>query len=246
MFHKHVKSLTALICAILTLGLCSAAHSSDVEHFHKAIAQVNQPYKSALFYLRTGNAGVASLELSAASTAWGKVVEKFGMTPPGPLADDPGWQTTMDNVSTVLESGEKLAAEGKSAQAREALLPIRAHLHKMRKRNGLRVMADCVYDLNAYMDVLYFWRKNPADFKNADVREKAKSASLNYINQLKLCRSEAPQNLTADADFKSVMDGAAKSASSLLKPIADQRPDAFINVLRELKSFDVIIFVRWG
>ncbi|MCP5083030.1 MAG: hypothetical protein GY948_15195 [Alphaproteobacteria bacterium] len=222
------------------------SNADEVSSFHDAIERVNQPYKSALFYLRTGNAGVAGLELSSAGTAWKSVVEQFGKTPPKPLADDASWPQTIQKVSKAFENGVKLAAEGQSKPARAALLPIREHLHRMRQRNGLRVMADCVYDLNAYMDVLFYWRRNPADFTDAGIQRKAKAASHSYINQLKLCRSEASEELEANPDFKSVMDGAAKSAASLLKPIQAKRSDTFINVLRELKSFDVIIFVRWG
>ncbi|MEM1198204.1 MAG: hypothetical protein AAGI06_02740 [Pseudomonadota bacterium] len=223
-----------------------ATHADEVATFNAAIEKVNQPYKSALFYLRTGNAGVAGLELATASGAWNTVVERYAKTPPAPLTQDAAWPETIQDISNAFETGQKLAESGKSKPARGALLPIRGLLHQMRKRNGLRVLADCVFDLNGYMDVLYHWRHNPADFTVAEVRTKATEVSNKYIEQLKLCRSEAPESVKQNADFQSVMDGAAKSAGTLLRPIERQEPDAFINVLRELKSFDVIIFVRWG
>ncbi|MEM8690123.1 MAG: hypothetical protein AAGF81_22560 [Pseudomonadota bacterium] len=236
-----------LICSLLLLLIHSAAgRADDVAAFHAAIEKVNQPYKSALFYLRTGNAGVAGLELATATAAWDVVVERYAKTPPAPLTQDPVWPDTLHDITAAFETGQKLAESGESKSARKALLPIRNLLHQMRKRNGLRVLADCVFDLNGHMDVLYHWRHNRADFSDAQVRAKAAEASSNYIDQLKLCRSEAPQAVKTDADFQSVMDGAARSAGTLLRPIERQDPDAFINVLRELKSFDVIIFVRWG
>lgn len=246
MCHKRVRNFSAFFGFVLVLFSSIACSADDVSSFHAAIERVNQPYKSALFYLRTGNAGVAGLELATAQAAWKSAVEKYGKTPPKPLADDASWPQTVRDVSNAFEGGAKLAAEGESKQARTVLLPVREHLHQMRKRNGLRVMADCVYDLNAAMAVLFHWRRNPADFTDPAVQRKAKAASHHYINQLKLCRSEASDELEANSDFRSVMDGAARSAASLLKPIEAKRPDAFINVLRELKSFDVIIFVRWG
>ncbi len=246
MCHKHVKNLIALLGLILVIGSSTIVRAADISAFHAAIQKVHQPYKSALFYLRTGNAGVAGLELSTANAAWRAVIDQYANTPPDPITGDSGWAKTVEQVSAALDSGLKLAGEGNSKAARSALLPIREHLYSFRKRNGLRVMADCVYDLNAFMDTLYVWRRTPANLADASVQAEAKAASLNYINQLKLCRSEAPEALQKDADFKSVMDGAAKSADSLLKPIAEKKPDALINVLRELKSFDVIIFVRWG
>ncbi len=246
MCHKRVRSFSAFLGFVMVLCSSIVSNADEIVSFHAAIERVNQPYKSALFYLGTGNAGVAGLELSSAQSAWQSVVEKYGKTPPKPLASDATWPKTVQDVSEALQAGVMLAAEGKSKPARTALQPIRKLLHEMRKRNGLRVMADCVIDLNGYMDVLFYWRRNPADFNDTAVREKATAASNNYIDQLKLCRSEAPEELEANPDFKSVMDGAAKSAASLLKPIEAMRSDTIINVLRELKSFDVIIFVRWG
>ena len=246
MCHKRVRSFSAFFGFVLVLLSSIGGNADEVSSFNEAIEQVSQPYKSALFYLNTGNAGVAGLELATAQSAWNNAVEKYGKAPPKPLSEDAHWPKTVQAVTSALETGVKLAAEGKSKPARTALLPIRKHLHQMRQRNGLRVMADCVYDLNGFMDVLFYWRRNPADFNDPAVRDKAVAASNNYINQLKLCRSEAPAKLEENPDFRSVMDGAARSAASLLKPIEAKQPDSFINVLRELKSFDVIIFVRWG
>lgn len=246
MCHKRVRSIRAFLGLILIFGLTNLAHGADISAFHAAVEKVHQPYKSALFYLRTGNAGIAGLELSSANAAWSNVTDQFAKSPPAPLDSDAGWSKTIEQVSSALEAGTKLAEAGDSKAARTALLPIREHLYKLRKRNGLRVLADCVYDLNGFMDVLYVWRRKPANLADPAVQAKAKSASVDYINQLNLCRSEAPKKLQEDPDFQSVMDGAAKSASSLLKPIAEKEPDTLINVLRELKSFDVIIFVRWG
>ena len=246
MCHKRVRKFS-LICSLFLLVIHSAAgRADDVAVFNEAIEKVNQPYKSALFYLRTGNAGVAGIELSTALAAWNAVVERYAKAPPAPLTQDAVWPETIHDITAAFETGQKLAESGDAKPAREALLPIRGLLHQMRKRNGLRVLADCVFDLNGHMDVLYHWRHNRADFSDPAVRDKATKASQQYIDQLKLCRSEAPDTLKKNADFKSVMDGAAKSAGTLLRPIERQEPDAFINVLRELKSFDVIIFVRWG
>ncbi len=246
MCHKRVRKFS-LICSLFVLLFHSAAgHADDVSAFNAAIEKVNQPYKSALFYLRTGNAGVAGLELTTATTAWNAVVERYAKTPPAPLTEDAAWPDTVQDITVAFETGQTLAEKGDAKPARKALLPIRGLLHRMRKRNGLRVLADCVFDLNGHMDVLYHWRHNRADFSDPDVRAKATKASNAYIDQLKLCRSEAPDAIKQNADFQSVMDGAAKSAGTLLRPIERQEPDAFINVLRELKSFDVIIFVRWG
>ena len=60
------------------------------------------------------------------------------------------------------------------------------------------------------------------------------------------CRALAPESYVKDADFKRLYDGADASISSM--PRAIERKDALgvVNILRELRSFDRIIFFKLG
>ncbi len=231
---------------LFALGSQDKAYAGQLSEFNSQIERVNQPYKSALFYLRTGNAGVASLELGGAVQRWGEVVERYGSTPPDPFGDDPNWPATIAAISKAFDESTKHASAGNSEAARLALLQVREHLHALRRRNGIRVLADCIYDLNAQMDVLYHYRHNPPDLTKLPVRNVTKSASAIYAHLLEGCRVQAPEELQGNDDFRSIFGGAAASAGRLFGPIDAQDQTGFVNVLRELKSFDVIIFLRWG
>ena len=236
--------LVLALVFVLTGG--GNATAGQLAEFNARIEQVNQPYKSALFYLQTGNAGIASLELAGAAQNWQALTGHYGDTPPDPFGDDPGWAATIEAISAALETGAKLASEADSEAARAALLPVRDHLHQLRRRNGVRLLADCIYDLNAQMEVLYHYRHNPPDLAALPERNAAKTASAVYSHILEGCRAMASKELREDENFKSIFGSATASAAGLFDPIDAQDQTGFVNLLRELKSFDVIIFLRWG
>ncbi len=236
-----------LVSALMfVLAGVTNATAGQLAEFNARIEQVNQPYKSALFYLRTGNAGVASLELAQAAQNWKALAEHYGDTPPDPFGDDPAWTETAGAIAAAFEKGAGLATEGDSKAAQAALSPVRDHLHKLRRRNGVRVLADCIYDLNAQMEVLYHYRHNPPDLKKLPERNAAKTASAIYAHILEGCRAMASKELRKDENFNSIFGSATASAAKLFDPIDAQDQTGFVNLLRELKSFDVIIFLRWG
>ena len=236
----------AVLALLFALIGAQAGYAGPLAEFNAKVAKVNQPYKSALSYLRTGNPGVASLELKGAMRNWQAIVTQYGDTPPDPYADDAGWITTLTDISAALEKGTKLVSQGDSKAGRFALLPVRDHLHMLRQRNGIYLLEDCIHELNAQMEVLYHYRHSPPDLTELAVRNTVKTASTVYAHILDNCRARASRPLLEDVNFKSIMDGAAASAANLFRPIDDQNQTGMINVLRELKSFDVIIFLRWG
>ncbi len=233
----------ALVLLLTGAGIANAGQLAD---FNARVERVNQPYKSVLFYLRTGNVGVASLELAQAAQSWEALVEHYGDAPPDPFGDDPGWVKTAEDISAAFENGSKHTTEGNSKAALAALSPVREHLHRLRRRNGVRLLADCIYDLNAQMEVLFHYRHNPPDLTKLSVQNATKTASAVYGHILATCRAMASEDLQQDEDFKSIFDGTTASAARLFGPIDAQDQTGLINALRELKSFDVIIFLRWG
>ncbi len=236
------------IVALVTF-LFSIAGNVKADKLHEFNAQVelaNQPYKSSLFYLRTGNAGVASLELMSAIENWEKVVTQFKSEPPEEFKTDAAWGQTLEEISSSFRQASMLISEGKAKEARQTLLPIRDTLHELRKRNGVSVLADCIYEMNDHMSVLFEYRHNAPNFNDPMVRNSVEKESQNYIDALKRCHEQASPTLHKNEDFKSIFSSTIKSAGTLIKPIHEKNAAAFINVLRELKSFDVIIALRWG
>ncbi len=242
----RVRVLSLLFGALLFLQPGAAAQAGDLAQFNAQVENVNQPYKSALFYLRTGNAGVAALELATAVASWKELRTRFETAPPDAFGRDAGWDGSISSISKAFSEGQKLANAGDAKAARKMLQPIRETLRALRKRNGLRAYADCIFDLNAQMNKLYRYRHNPPELSSLAVRNEVKANAAVYSYILKMCRTEASADLQADPNFISLMDGAKKSAANLVKPVDAENQRGLINVLRELKSFDVIVFLRWG
>ncbi|MGI9400758.1 MAG: hypothetical protein ACR2O0_05850 [Rhizobiaceae bacterium] len=240
-----MRSILLTLAALLFL--CGSQLRADgLLEFNEQVELANRPYISSLFYLRTGNAGLASLELSRAIANWEKVVTGYKTNPPEQFQNDAAWGDTIDQVLSVLNEGANLTTDGDAKAARKILLPIRKTLHELRKRNGATVLADCIFDLNDHMSVLYHYRHNAPDFSDPTVRNTVKTVSENYRNTLNRCREQADPALQNDADFRSIFDSTTRSANNLFKLIEDKNTPAFINVLREIMSFDVMIALRWG
>jgi hypothetical protein len=70
--------------------------------------------------------------------------------------------------------------------------------------------------------------------------------SRTYENLLKDCRSMAPAAYEKDPEFQRLFDGTLESVQSMYPAIESQEPERVVNVLRELRSFDRIIYFRFG
>ncbi|MEM7425938.1 MAG: hypothetical protein AAF441_07570 [Pseudomonadota bacterium] len=207
---------------------------------------MNRPFTSALFYLRTGNTGLAGLDLMAASSRWASFLEKFETDPPAPIDKDAGWETSIASISTALEAGRAHVDAADGEAAGRVLVGIKEALYELRRRNGLRVLADCVFDLNGKMDALYHYRRNPPDLEQDDIRSELEKMGRAYEELIAECRQLAAKPLRKDQDFQSLFGGALRSVRSLGGPLGSRDQRGVINVLRELRSFDRLIWLRWG
>ena len=78
----------------------SSANAFVIDQFHAALTEADQDYRSASFYLRTGNPGVALLELQALSDKWQTLSKTFSDQPPGPYAKTRHGQRRLDKLAT--------------------------------------------------------------------------------------------------------------------------------------------------
>mgnify|MGYP003571176270 CR=1 FL=1 len=231
----------------LTLALGTAAvHAASTDAFNKAVAEAYAGYRAAASYLRTGNAGLASLELASALESWGNVVVANSDSPPPPYADDPKFVSTLTDIEKTLEIAMAKAEDGDSESALDTLEPVRGAIYDLRKRNGVRLYADCITELNRAMEPLYKHRRDPPNLSFPTVREQVAAESRTYENLLKDCRSMAPAAYEKDPEFQRLFDGTLESVQSMYPAIESQEPERVVNVLRELRSFDRIIYFRFG
>jgi hypothetical protein len=238
---RLATSLTLII--ILSIGNARADGNTD---FHAAVSEAYGGYRAATSYLRTGNPGLASLEIAAAQDSWRLVIDTYASAPPSAFAGDPQFSTVLNDVASRLDSALGAAENGDAATARKALEPIRGDLYDLRKRNGVRVYADCVTELNSAMEPLFVHRHDTPDVGDAGVRAQVTAESEIYAALLADCRSMAPDSYTGDPEFVRLFDGTRDSIQSMFPAIDSGDAGRVINVLRELRSFDRIIYFRFG
>lgn len=233
----------AVFCVSATL---SSAGASQLNDFHKDVADAYAHYRGALFYLRTGNDATGALELDIFGEKWGKLADKWGSAPPDAFADDPGWRKSIADVSTSLKSGLKLLDTSTPDTARKALLPIRNILHLLRQRNGLYTFSDCIEEMQGEITEIWRYRSTPPDF--ADLAQvnavKAKISVYGYL--LEKCRRTAPSAYLQNTEFNELFDGAENSLKTLWDATDKRQRQRFINILRELIPFNRLIFLRFG
>lgn len=231
---------------VAVLAFPGVAKADALTDFNTDVGNAYAAYRTAASYLRTGNAGLASLELADAVDTWKRIAGEAAKQPPPGFTNDPEFNAVIGAIGTAL--GKALvAAETDNAETGLSVLePIRDALYELRRRNGMRLYADCVTELNREMDGLYVFRKTPPDLAKQAVRNAIKAGAAIYAHLLADCRQLAPTALTADGEFQRLFDGTAASVASLTPAADSKNPGTVINVLRELRSFDRIIYFRFG
>ncbi len=240
-----MRRLITVITLLLAIGT-GFAHAADQDAFNKAVSEAYAGYRAATSYLRTGNAGLASLELASALESWGSVVLTNSDSPPVAYMNDPKFVPTLTAINATLEKALKQAEDGDAETALKTLKPVRDQIYDLRKRNGVRLYADCITELNRAIEPLYERRHNPPDLGSAYIRQQVTDESKTYENLLKDCRAMAPEKYEDDPEFKRLFDGTLESIQSMYPAIESEDPGRVVNVLRELRSFDRIIYFRFG
>lgn len=221
----------------------ASVHASS---FENGVADTYAAFRTAASYLRTGNAGLASLDLAQASDEWDALSAAAKDDPPVAYAMDPKFKKTLEDVSRLLGETLALAEAGESKQAYQKVLPVRDLIYDLRKRNGQRVYADCITDLNAVMDEMYLYRHDPPDFTKPDVRSHASKVQSEYMLMLNECMEMASASYTSNPEFIRLMQSTRQSTESMAEAISAKNTASYISILRELRSFDRIIFFRFG
>ena len=208
-----------------------------------SIDKAYETYRTASSYLRTENTGLALLDLAATVDTWKEVQSAPA---PAPLAKDPKYSDAINEIAAMLEKGLREAEAGDPKAARAAITPVRDVLFDLRRRNGMDTYADCITELNTAMDAVFAYRRPAPDMSDSKITDGMRKASKIYEQTLRKCRALAPATISSDPEFVRLFDGTKNSVESMYPAIDSGSANAVINVIRELISFDRIIFFRFG
>jgi hypothetical protein len=241
---RGLRLVSALLCLWAAFAVRPAAADEATDAFHTAVAGAYRHYREAIHYHETGNAELGDLALDQFLAEWKALDARYGDKPPPAYAKDAAFAETL----TAIEGKAQSAVGSAPAEALLALQPIRADLAALRKRSGQTVFSDCIDAMNAAMDRLYvyFRQRTLLDFAKPRAVAEFRSAAAQAEASYRRCNDEAPTALRESAEFRRLMDGALASFPRLGQFLEARDEQQFYNTLGELRSFDKLIWLRFG
>jgi len=236
----------ALAALIIFSAAGGFALGAGVHDFHDASALAYRHYRAAMFYLRTGNAIVASFELEQMARRWNAVIDRFSVAPPDVYSADPVWEKALIEVMERIDAGLEIAIQGDAKAARKRIKPVRKILAALRKRNGMTSYSDTVDATNVAFATLYQYRHEPPDFSSMDELDRLRQALAVTIHWSEKTRANAPPAIRDEEEFKRLMDRHLYSVGRVWVAIKEKSQLNLINILRELHSSDDLLFLKFG
>ena len=234
-----------LLCLLLALPAGPAA-ADALQNFHDRTGAAMKHVRLAQFYLRTGNLAVAGAELDEATEKWAAVTAAFGSKPPGKLAGDSAFRADIEAVAGALAAALDAVDRDEREAAIAQLKPVAGRLAALRKRNGLWIFSDCIAAMNRAMDAAFVYRRKPPDFDDdaqVATMDKRFAALAHWYRR---CYREAGPRQRADPAFERLFPGSLESIERLIRAAKDKSALRVINNLRELRSFDRLIWLYLG
>ena len=240
------KQLSAALLFLLSLSV-APAWASNLADFNQAVADSYRHYRAAVFYLRTGNPAVAGFETTEALQLWRETVLPYGTAVPDAFSDDPEFASTLNDIETRLTEADSLLAGGGDAEAANALLlPIRTELGELRARNSVIVFSDHVDAANAAMDLLWAYRHEPPDWADPVAFAEVTGAAALTIFFYEALLEQAPSHIAENPEFQRIMEGSLRSLEGVWQSIQAKDEALVISYLREMRSFDRILWLQFG
>jgi hypothetical protein len=233
---RGLRLVSAVLCLVAAFGAGPAAADEATDAFHAAVAGAYRHYREAIHYYETGNSDLGELAFEQFVAEWKTLAARYADKPPPAYAKDEAFAETL----SAIEGKATSAAGAAPAEALLALKPIRADLAALRKRSGQRVFSDCVDAMNAAMDRLWAYRQRPPDARRMPAFQAAARATAARYRE---CLEQAPPALRDSAEFRRMMEGAL---ASLARLEAATDAELIVSLLRELRSFDRLIWLRFG
>ena len=196
---------------------------------------VNVSLRTATSYLRTDNGDFAALSLE----------ELIENVPPVSLSRQlaTAATNTLSEASAVLDQIE----DGHGPAARKRLQELRQALFEINQKNGIEVFDDCIWSVHKAGPALWWFRNNKPDLADAKQREAVMLATNRYLFQLEKCDTIVPHEIKMDEEWRRVALSAIISLRRIkMESIPKNDVGMFIRLVRELISFDHILYFRYG
>jgi len=242
---RGFRIVSVVLCLWAAFAVPAARADAATDAFHAAVADAYRHYREAVHYLENDNPELAALALEEFHTVWDGVIRKYADSPPPAYTRDPSFKATLAAIRAAAADAAKPGAERRPQETARVLAPIVTLLAEQRRRSSQRVYSDCIDPMNAAMNRLWAYRRAPPAPDNPESVAQYKAAVQETTRWYRQCRDEAPAEVRDTEEFRRLFDGALASLAKL-EAVDIAHTDALSSLLRELHSFDRLIWLRFG
>jgi len=237
---------TVLFGLIFWTSPINVAKASEISEFHKQVSIANNFYRESQFYLRTGNPAIAGFNLTDLQTQWDLILNTYLKTPPGLYADDINWRQSLTKISKQISLGITATDSGDLKKAALEIKPIRKLLVDLRRRNGVFIFSDCIYEANQAFAELFKYRASKPDYSKPDKIDEIRQKLANTIFWYKRCGETAPEQIKNNAQYKRLIDGALESFDLMWIAIREKNHIRLVSNLQGVASFNRLLYLQFG
>lgn len=246
MEHSLVVRLAAatllLVAAVAPLSFVSAQSSPG---FDTLMDRAYGSFRSAYWYTRTGNLGVAAIEMMTFDQTWASLREAYEASPPETYADDPEWRETLAEIEATNNRALELLNAGDQATAYETIAGLQRLFAELRARNGVVSYSDHVNGYDAVIKRLSAFRAWDKVLDDDDWHEMARLAD-EAGDAIAALESNAPEALRDNPDFLRTLENNKDALARYREHVADRNERGAKGSIRDLRSAYGLLFLKYG
>lgn len=241
-----MRSLAAallLIAASLLVTPVALAQSDD--EFDAAMERAYSSFRSAYWYTRTGNFGVATMEMMSFAHAWEVLRRKYEAAPPEAYVGDERWAETLADVAAINDEALEQVGAGSGSDGQQTLTRLRQALADLRARNGVVTFSDFVNGYDAVIQRLSAYRDWDKVLSDDDWRQMA-TLGDDAGDAIDALAGNAPERLAGDPDFLRTVQENRDALGRFREHLANRDDRGAKGSIRDLRSAYGLLFLKYG
>jgi hypothetical protein len=216
------------------------------QSFDDALEAALVHWRAASWYARTGNAGVAGLEIEAFRVKWDGLKRQFS-TPPEPFARDQAWPETVTRITAYADLASSALEADDSVEVGRALRTIGDTLADLRARNGIIGFPDHLARYRDAVDQL-------SELSLEERLDEARIGSLRALTEqaakaVAVLEQNEPRRWRGDPEFEAMLRQNREGVAALASALSRAGPPStleIVGLIRVVRSNYNLLFLRFG
>ncbi|MEQ8665387.1 MAG: hypothetical protein RIC16_06660 [Rhodospirillales bacterium] len=202
-------------------------------------------FRSAYWYTRTGNLGVAAIEMMTFDQTWRSLRNSYEAAPPEIYANDAAWAATLAEIEAINSAALDQASEGDRDGAHQTISVLQRVFAELRARNGVVSFSDHVNDYDAVIRKLSTFRGWDKVLSEDDWLQMATLAddTDTAITSLEV---NAPVILSSNPDFQRTIENNRQALFRFREHLSTRNERGAKGSIRDLRSAYGLLFLKYG